>query len=316
MNKARKRLEKISERRVCRVLDQPRSTQRYLVYTRNDEKPLVQRMLTLVRRHPRYGYRRIWALLRGDGFRVNVKRVYRLWRKEGLKVPRKQHKRRRLGHSGNGCVRHRAEHINHVWCYDFVSDQTVDGRTLKFLTLEDEYTRECLAIEVERSITSREVIQTLRYVFEVRGAPQHIRSDNGPEFIAKALQQWLSECHVQTLYIEPGAPWQNGFNESFNGKLRDELLNGELFTGLQEAKVVTEDYRLEYNHRRPHSSLGYRTPAEFAAGCGLAVAEAALGAPPPTPPGAQPLDPGFLPSAERGEPVLEIEVPTLIAAGT
>ena len=316
MNKTRKRLEKISERRVCKVLDQPRSTQRYIVHTRDDEKPLVQRMLTLVRRHPRYGYRRIWALLRGDGFRVNVKRVYRLWRKEGLKVPRKQRKIRRLGHSGNGCVRHRAEHINHVWCYDFVSDQTVDGRTLKFLTLEDEYTRECLAIEVERSITSREVIQTLRYVFEVRGAPQHIRSDNGPEFIAKALQQWLSECHVQTLYIEPGAPWQNGFNESFNGKLRDELLNGELFTGLQEAKVVTEDYRLEYNHRRPHSSLGYRTPAEFAAGCGLAVAEAALGAPPPTPPGAQPLDPGFLPSAERGEPVLEIEVPTLIAAGT
>ena len=316
MNKTRKRLEELSERRVCKVLDQPRSTQRYIVHTRDDEKPLVQRMLTLVRRHPRYGYRRIWALLRGDGFRVNVKRVYRLWRKEGLKVPRKQRKIRRLGHSGNGCVRHRAEHINHVWCYDFVSDQTVDGRTLKFLTLEDEYTRECLAIEVERSITSREVIQTLRYVFEVRGAPQHIRSDNGPEFIAKALQQWLSECHVQTLYIEPGAPWQNGFNESFNGKLRDELLNGELFTGLQEAKVVTEDYRLEYNHRRPHSSLGYRTPAEFAAGCGLAVAEAALGAPPPTPPGAQPLEPGFLPSAERGEPVLEIEVPTLIAAGT
>ena len=281
---------------MCRVLDQPRSTQRYIVHTRNDEKPLVQRMLTLVRRHPRYGYRRIWALLRGDGFRVNVKRVYRLWRKEGLKVPRKQHKRRRLGHSGNGCVRHRAEHINHVWCYDFVSDQTVDGRTLKFLTLEDEYTRECLAIEVERSITSREVIQTLRYVFEVRGAPQHIRSDNGPEFIAKALQQWLSECHVRTLYIEPGAPWQNGFNESFNGKLRDELLNGELFTSLKEAKVVTEDYRLAYNHRRPHSSLGYRTPAEFAATCGATVAPyeaeavtVSLGGAAPKPPASKPL---------------------------
>ncbi len=265
MNKTRKRLEDVSERRACTVLGQPRATQRYAVRTRDDEKPLVQRMLRLARRHPRYGYRRIGALLRRDGFRVNRKRVYRLWRKEGLKVPRKQRKRRRLGHSGNGCVRHCAEYINHVWCYDFVSDQTVDGRTVKFLTLEDEYTRECLAIEVERSITSREVIETLRYVFEVRGAPEHIRSDNGPEFIAKALRTWLAESGVKTLYIEPGAPWQNGFNESFNGKLRDELLNGELFTSLTEAKVVTEDYRLEYNHRRPHSSLGYETPAAFAA---------------------------------------------------
>ncbi len=265
MNRTRKGLEKISERRACKVLGQARSTQRYAVRERDDEKPLVQLMLALARRHPRYGYRRIWALLRRDGFRVNRKRVYRLWRKEGLKVPRKQRKRRRLGHSGNGCMRHGAERINHVWCYDFVSDQTVDGRTVKFLTIEDEYTRECLAIEVERSITSREVIETLRYVFEVRGAPQHIRSDNGPEFIAKALRRWLAESGVKTLYIEPGAPWQNGFNESFNGKLRDELLNGELFTNLQEAKVVTEDYRLEYNHRRPHSSLGYETPAAFAA---------------------------------------------------
>ena len=221
-----------------------------------------------------------------------------------------------MGHSGNGCVRHRAERINPVWCYDFVSDQTVDGRTLKFLTLEDEYTREALAIEVERSITSREVIETLRYVFEVRGAPEPIRSDNGPEFIAKALRTWRAESGVKMLYIEPGAPWQNGFNESFNGKLRDELLNGELFTRLQEAKVVTEDYRLAYNHRRPHSSLDYETLASFAARCGLAAADAALGAPPQTPPGALPLDPGFLPSAERGEPVLEIEELTLIAAGT
>jgi len=246
-------------------------------------------MLALVRRHPRYGYRRVWALLRRDGFRVNRKRVYRLWRKEGLKVPRKQHKRRRLGQSGNGCVRHRAEHINHVWCYDFVSDQMVDGRTLKFLTVEDEYTRECLAIEVERSITSAEVIETLRYVFELRGAPKHIRSDNGPEFIAKALRSWLAESDVKTLYIEPGAPWQNGVNESFNGKLRDELLNGELFTSLQEAKVVTEDYRLAYNHRRPHSSLGYRTPAEYAVECRAAVVAASLGGAAPKPPASKPL---------------------------
>ena len=268
MNKTRKRLEKISERRVCKVLDQPRSTQQYIVHTRDDEKPLVQRMLTLIRRHPRYGYRWIWALLRRDGFRVNVKRAYRLWRKEGLEVPRKQRKTRRLGHSGHGCVRHSAERINHVWCYDFVSDQTEDGRAVKFLTVEDEYTRECLAIEVERSITSREVIETLRYLFEIRGAPDHIRSDNGPEFIAKALRAWLSESGVKTLHIEPGSPWQNGFNESFNGKLRDELLNAELFTSLTEAKVVTEDWRMAYNHRRPHSSLGYETPAAYAAKVG------------------------------------------------
>lgn len=255
----------VSERRACEVVGQPRSTQRYQAKERDGEKPLVTKMLALVRRHPRYGYRRVWALLRGEGFRVNVKRVYRLWRKEGLKVPQKQRKKRRLGCSQNGCVRQRAAHINHVWCYDFVSDQTTDGRTLKLLTLEDEFTRECLAIEVERSITSVEVIETLRYVFEVRGVPQFIRSDNGPEFIAQALRQWLESSGVGTLYIEPGAPWENGFNESFNSRLRDELLNRELFTSLQEAKVVTEDYRLEYNHRRPHSSLGYVTPAAYAA---------------------------------------------------
>lgn len=265
MSKTRKRLEVVSERRVCQVLGQARSTQRYAVRDRDDEKPLVQLMLTLARRHPRYGYRRVWAMLRREGYRVNRKRVYRLWRKEGLKVPQKQRKRRRLGHSANGCVRHRAERINHVWCYDFVSDQTVDGRTVKFLTVEDEYTRECLAIEVERSITSQEVIATLRYLFEVRGVPQHIRSDNGPEFIARSLRKWLEVSGVGTLYIEPGSPWQNGFNESFNGRFRDELLNGELFMSLKEAKVVTEDYRLAYNHRRPHSSLNYETPATYAA---------------------------------------------------
>ena len=317
MNKTRKRLQEdsgrrtCSERRVCKVLGQPRSTQRYEVRTRDDEKPLVQRMLSLARRHPRYGYRRIWALLRREGFRVNRKRVYRLWRKEGLKVPRKVRKRRRLGHSGNGCVRYRAERINHVWCYDFVSDQTVDGRVVKFLTLEDEYTRECLAIEVERSITSREVIETLRYVFEVRGAPEHIRSDNGPEFIAQALRTWLAESGVKTLYIEPGAPWQNGFNESFNGKLRDELLNGELFTSLKEAKVVTEDYRLEYNHRRPHSSLGYETPAAFAATVGGRTREVGKASATPVGTGSAPLR-----LSQQAMDEEQKRLPTLITTGT
>lgn len=280
VTKTQKTLE-VSERRACKVIGQPRGTQRYRPKVGHGERLLVSRMLELVRRHPRYGYRRIWALLRREGFRVNVKRVYRLWRREGLKVPTKQRKKRRLGCSANGCVRHRAEHIDHVWCYDFVSDQTVDGRTLKFLTIEDEYTREALAIEVERSITSKEVIKTLRYLFEVRGAPKHVRSDNGPEFIAKAIRTWLAEYNVNTLYIEPGAPWENGYNESFNSRLRDELLNGELFTSLREAKIVTEDHRLEYNHRRPHSSLGYRTPAEFAAQCRAGCAALRQGSAPP-----------------------------------
>jgi len=292
----------VSERRACKVAKQPRSTQRYAVKEHDGEKTLVQRMLTLVRRHPRYGYRRVWALLRMEGFRVNVKRVYRLWRKAGLKVPKKQHRKRRLGCSANGCVRHRAEHVNHVWAYDFVSDQTADGRTLKFLTVEDEFTREALAIEVERSITSAELIDTLRYLFEVRGAPQHIRSDNGPEFIARALRQWLEDFGVGTLYIEPGAPWENGYNESFNSRLRDELLDRELFDSLLEAKVVTEDYRLDYNHHRPHSSLGYQTPAAFAA-AGLNKAW-----------GLCPQTPGFLPSV--GEKAGSQTTVALIATGT
>ena len=271
----------VSERRACKVLRQPRGTQRYRARQPDRDRALVQRMLQWVRRHPRYGYRRIWALLRSEGFRVNRKRIYRLWRQEGLKVPRKQRKKRRLGSSENGCLRRRAESINHVWCYDFLSDQTADGRTLKLLTIEDEYTRESLGIEVERSITSTDVIETLRYLFELRGAPGWIRSDNGPEFIARALRQWLRDSGVGTLYIEPGAPWENAYSESFNSRFRDELLDRELFTSLPEAKVLAEDYRLQYNHRRPHSSLGYQTPAAFAARC--TRTEESSGALPPNP---------------------------------
>lgn len=264
-------------------------------------------MLELVRRHPRYGYRRVTALLRSEGWLVNRKRVYRLWRKEGLKVPQKQRKRRRIGHSGNGIVRRRAEHADHVWCYDFVHDQTADGRTLKFLAIEDEFTRECLAIEVARSLTSRDVIRTLQRLFVQRGVPRGIRSDNGPEFIAQAIRTWLASSGVETLYIEPGAPWENGRAESFHGKLRDELLNAELFTSVLEAKVLTEAYRTEFNQRRPHSALGYRTPAAFAASLG--------GSAPKPPPGALPLDPGFFPSTERGQPDSNWNL-TLIRTGT
>jgi transposase InsO family protein len=225
-------------------------------------------MREYARAHPRYGYRRIWALLRMDGWIVNRKRVHRLWRREGFRVPQKQRKKRRLGTSANGVVRRRAEHMNQVWCYDFVKDQTTEGRPLKFLPIEDEHTRECLALEVDRSITAQDVIETLRYLFEVRGAPQFIRSDNGPEFIAQAIRDWLKATGVETLYIEPGSPWENAYSESFNSRFRDELLDRELFTSLAEARVLSEDYKLEYNHRRPHSALGYRTPAAFATACG------------------------------------------------
>jgi putative transposase len=235
-------------------------------------------MKKLARKHPRYGYRRIHALLRREGWRVNRKRVHRLWREENLKIRRRSRKRRRLGTSENGCTRKRAERRNHVWSYDFTLDQTEEGRRLKLMPVVDEFTRECHAIEVERSLTAQEVISTLSYLFRVHGEPEYIRSDNGPEFIATAVKEWLAASGVQTLYIEPGSPWENTYVESFNGKLEDELLGRELFTSLTEAKVLIEQYRLEYNHERPHSSLGYQTPAEFAASCDAANVASAAGA--------------------------------------
>ena len=222
-------------------------------------------MLELVKQHPRYGYRFVWALLRSEGFKINRKRVYRLWRKEGLKVPQKQCKKRRLGSSGNGIVRRASQGKDDVWAWDFIHDRTEDGRALKWLSIVDEHTRECLALEAGRSFASGDVIDVLIELFHVRGVPRHVRSDNGPEFIAKAIRRWLEMAKVNTLYIDPGAPWQNGFAESFHGRLRDELLDAELFTCLKEAKMLSTQWRLDYNHRRPHSSLGYRTPAEFAA---------------------------------------------------
>jgi transposase InsO family protein len=270
----------VSERRACEVVDQPRGTQRYGPKEADEEKALVKRMKELAAAHPRYGYRRVWALLRAEKFAVNLKRVHRLWKQEGLKVPQRQRKRRRLGHSGNSCTRHKAGHANHVWSYDFVTDQTSDGRRLKLLPVVDEFTRECLAIEAERSLTAGDVVNTLRYLFELRGAPKYIRSDNGPEFVADAVKAWLKASGAETLYIEPGSPWENAYVESFNGKLEDELLNREEFTTLKEAKVLVEDWRLDYNHHRPHSSLKYMTPAAFAASLGSAPV-ATLPAPAP-----------------------------------
>jgi len=296
---------KASERQACRALNQPRSTQRFTLKERAGDKALIERMLALVGEHPRYGYRRICALLRSEGWRVNRKRVYRLWRQEGLKVPRKQRKRRRLGNSGNGCVRHRAQHVDHVWSYDFVMDQTTDGRPAKLLPIVDEYTRECLSLDVARSIKAADVIETLRQLFAVRGAPRLIRSDNGPEFVAQAVRDWLFESGVETLYIAPGSPWENGYCESFNSRLRDELLDRELFMDLREMKVVVEDFRLDYNHRRPHSALGYVTPASFAATAGGDAGATAAGT------GSAPLR---LPQQPKER--MRDRTPTLIAPGT
>lgn len=226
-----------------------------------DELALVKRMVELASEYGRYGYPRITALLRAEGFRVNHKRVERLWRREGLKVPQKQPKRKRLWLNDGSCIRLRPAYRNHVWSYDFMKDRTSDGRALKVLTIIDEYSRECLAIEVDRSITSEEVLERLAQLFVERGPPAYLRSDNGPEFIAKAIRKWLAEVGVGTLYIEPASPWENGYLESFNGKLRDELLAREVFDTLLEAKVLVERWRRHYNTVRPHSSLGYRPPA-------------------------------------------------------
>jgi putative transposase len=264
----------VSERRACRVLGQPRSTQRQKPKTKEEEERLVMRMLELVRLHPRYGYRRIWALLRREGWRVNRKLIWRLWRQQGLKVPRKQRKKRRLGCSANSCVRRPAEHKGHVWAWDFLHDRTADGRALKWFTLVDEYTRECLALEVRRGMTAQAVNAVLAEVVRQRGAPAHIRSDNGPEFIARAIRSWMAAAGLETLYIEPGAPWENGYAESFNSKVRDELLNAEEFASLLEAQVLGKAWKEEYNHVRPHSSLAYRTPAEVGASCPRADAAA------------------------------------------
>jgi putative transposase len=274
----------VSQRRACKVMDQPRSSQRYEVKVRDDEAALVKRMLELAREHPRYGYRFITAKLRQEGWEVNRKRVYRLWRREGLKVPQKKRKKRRLGTSENACSRRRAEHMNHVWTWDFVFDRTTSGSPLKWLSIVDEYTRECLALKVARGITSEEVIDTLAELFAIRGVPQHIRSDNGPEFIAQAIQRWMKQVEIETLYIEPGSPWENAYAESFHSRFRDELLAVEEFENLAAARTLTVAWKEDYNHRRPHSSLGYVTPVEFAARGAASAPRLASAEPQPTSP--------------------------------
>jgi len=255
----------VSERHACSLVKQPRSTQRYSIRVASEERKLVARILALSSQHPRYGYRRIWAMLRQEGWRVNRKRVHRLWRQEGLRVPLKARKQRAQGHSGNSSQRYRAQRKNHVWSYDFVHDKTEDHRGLKFLAVVDEFTRECLALEVARYMSGEEVAVVLQRIVAERGAPQHLRSDNGAEFIATKVKRWLAHTNITTLYIEPGSPWENAYSETFNSRMRDEFLNRELFTSLAEAQLLATEYRQEYNHRRPHSALNYRTPADFAA---------------------------------------------------
>jgi len=251
----------VSERRACAALGQHRSTQRKVPRGRDDERRLTADIIELARQYGRYGYRKVAALLREAGWTINDKRVERIWQREGLKVPHKQPKRGRLWLADGSCIRLRPQQRNHVWSYDFVEAQTHDGRRLRLMTLIDEFTRECLAIRVARRINSFGVLETMADVMLVRGVPEHIRSDNGAEMTAKVVRNWLTQVGAKTLYIEPGSPWENGYCESFNGKLRDECLNQEIFYSLKEAQVVIEQWRKHYNTVRPHSSLGYRPPA-------------------------------------------------------
>ncbi len=260
-----------SERRACRSLKQPRSTQRYRSRKPESDKGLFRAIQRIASREPRAGYRTVARYLKREGWSVNIKRIHRLWKQEGMKVPAKARKRRRLGGSANGTQRLRASRLNEVWSYDFVHDQTETGRRLKWLPVLDEHSRECLALEVGYSMTAQDVVATLQRLVAQRGAPTYIRSDNGPEFVSTAVKDWLQEAGIGTLYIEPGAPWQNAYSESFNSRFRDEFLNLELFGNQLEAKVLGKEYQQKYNHQRPHSALGNLTPGEFAARCHVSL---------------------------------------------
>jgi transposase InsO family protein len=251
----------VSERRACAALGQHRSTQRKVPRGRADEDQLTADLIALARQYGRYGYRKIAGLLEQDGWLVNDKRVERIWRREGLKVPHKQPKRGRLWLADGSCIRLRPQHRNHVWSYDFVEDRTHDGRKYRMLNVIDEFTHECLAIRVARKLKAIDVIDLLSDLFILRGVPGHIRSDNGPEFVAEAVQAWITAVGAKTAYITPGSPWENGYVESFNARLRDELLDGEIFYTLREAQIVIESWRRHFNTIRPHESLGYKPPA-------------------------------------------------------
>lgn len=258
-----------SERNACKLVGISRSVTRYRCTQKPDEQELIERIEVLANRHKRYGYRRITILVRREGILVNKKRIERIWREQGLSLRRRKTKKRR--YSSTDLTINKAERKNHVWTYDFLEDRTEKGRKLRFLCIVDEYTRECLAIRVEPSICSVQVLETLEWLFLIRGVPEYIRSDNGPEFIAHDLCNWLDEKDCKTIFITPGSPWENGYIESFNGKFRDECLNCELFENGRQAQIIAENWRVEYNTYRPHSSLGYMTPEEFADNSGNSV---------------------------------------------
>jgi putative transposase len=251
----------ITERRACKALGQSRGLQRRIPKRQNDEEQLTSDIVKLATKYGRYGYKRITALLRTQGWSVNHKRVERIWRREGLKVPTKHKKKGRLYLNDGSCMRLRPCWPNHVWAYDFVADRLKDGTKIRTLTVIDEYTRECLALRTGTSLKADDIMDVLTDLFITRGIPDHIRSDNGSEFTAKSIKEWLPKLNVKTLYIEPGSPWENGYNESFNARLRDECLNAETFYTLKEAQVIIEQWRHHYNHIRPHTSLGYKPPA-------------------------------------------------------
>jgi len=255
----------VSERRACRAINQPRSTQRYQKLVSIDEDVLREKVIELASQYGRYGYRRVTALVRNQGWIVNHKRIERIWREEGLKVPQKQPKRGRLWLNDGSVVRLRPVFPKHVWSYDFMQDRTHNGVSYRILNVIDEFTRECLAVKVARSLTHKDVLEVLNNLFLERGVPVHIRSDNGSEFTAKKVREYLARLQIKPLFIQPGSPWENGYIESFNGKMRDELLAGEIFYSLTEAQVIIEQWRWHYNQIRPHSSLGYKppTPATF-----------------------------------------------------
>ena len=251
----------LSERHACRIVGQHRGTQRYVSTVPADEDALTRAIVALASEYGRYGYRRVTALLKAAGWQVGKDRVQRIWRREGLKVPSKHKPRSRLWLDDGSCVRLRPQHRNHVWSFDFVQAQTHDGRSLRVLTLIDEHSRTCLALKVARRINSLGVIEALADAMCLHGIPEHIRCDNGPEMISKALRKWVAKTGPQIQYIAPGSPWENGYCESFNGKLQDECLKREIFYSLKEAQVVIGTWRDHYNRVRPHSSLGYRPPA-------------------------------------------------------
>lgn len=273
----------VSERRACRVSDQHRSTQRYCPKIASDEAQLVKDIHRLVKDNPRRGCRHIATLLRQEGWCVNDKRVHRLWKKEGFRVPRKRRKKRAIGNAANACDKRAATERNDVWTWDFIHDRTVDGRQIKCLDILDEYTRECLSLEMGRSFKASDVLDVLSGLMGVHGVPKHIRSDNGSEFIAEEMKNWLEKMGVETLYIAPGSPWQNGYAESFNSRFRDEFLEMNYFYTLAEAQQLAQTWKVYYNTQRPHTSLENLTPAEFAVCCGTTGSASLRSATPASP---------------------------------